>query len=176
MAEAHGVEYGDEYGDEHGDDREAAGADVAVGEAAVLDAVVVDNGIVDNGIVDVAVVGAGPVGLLLACLLLQRGLSVSVLEARDRGSEHSRAIGIHPPGLAILERLGLGSAAIAAGTPIFRGEAWCDGAQLGALEISEAGGHYPFVLSLPQRDTERLLPTPLALEPLFPRVRYSDAR
>ena len=25
-------------------------------------------------------------------------------------------------------------------------------------------------------DTERLLPTPLALEPLFPRVRYSDAR
>jgi rhamnosyltransferase len=28
----------------------------------------------------------------------------------------------------------------------------------------------------PLRDNERLHPTPLALEPLFPRVRYSDAR
>jgi 2-polyprenyl-6-methoxyphenol hydroxylase-like FAD-dependent oxidoreductase len=108
-------------------------------------------------IADVAVVGAGPVGLLLACLLVQRGLSVTVLEARGQSSEHSRAIGIHPPGIAVLAQLGLADAAIAAGTPIFRGEAWCDGEMLGALEISEAGGRYPFVLSLPQRDTERLL-------------------
>ncbi len=108
-------------------------------------------------IADVAVVGAGPVGLLLACLLVQRGLSVTVLEARGQSSEHSRAIGIHPPGIAVLAQLGLADAAIAAGTPIFRGEAWCDGEMLGALEIGEAGGRYPFVLSLPQRDTERLL-------------------
>ena len=100
---------------------------------------------------DVAVVGAGPVGLLLACLLVQRGLSVTVLEARGQSSEHSRAIGIHPPGIAVLAQLGLADAAIAAGTPIFRGEAWCDGEMLGALEIGEAGGRYPFVLSLPQR-------------------------
>lgn len=108
-------------------------------------------------IADVAVVGAGPVGLLLACLLVQRGLSVTVLEARGQSSEHSRAIGIHPPGIAVLAQLGIADAAIAAGTPIFRGEAWCDGEMLGALEIGEAGGRYPFVLSLPQRDTERLL-------------------
>ncbi|AMB59134.1 FAD-dependent oxidoreductase [Microterricola viridarii] len=107
--------------------------------------------------VDVAVVGAGPVGLLLACLLVQRGLSVAVLESREQGSEHSRAIGIHPPGLAVLAQLGLAEPATAAGTPIFRGEAWCDGETLGGLDISEAGGRYPFVLALPQRDTERLL-------------------
>ena len=34
----------------------------------------------------------------------------------------------------------------------------------------------PGTVGHPLRDTERLLPTPLALEPLFPRVRYSDAR
>lgn len=111
----------------------------------------------EQGVLDVAVVGAGPVGLMLACLLVQRGLSVAVLEARTQGSEHSRAIGIHPPGLAVLAQLGLADAAIDAGTPIFRGEAWCDGEMLGGLDISEASGRYPFVLSLPQRDTERLL-------------------
>jgi rhamnosyltransferase len=36
--------------------------------------------------------------------------------------------------------------------------------------LDETAMYYPL------RDTERLLPTPLALEPLFPRVRYSDAR
>ena len=36
--------------------------------------------------------------------------------------------------------------------------------------LDETAQYYPL------RDTERLLPTPLALEPLFPRVRYSDAR
>lgn len=129
------------------DTRESARADGAQeGEAQAYEAPV-----------DVAVVGAGPVGLLLACLLVQRGLSVAVLESREQGSEHSRAIGIHPPGLAVLAQLGLAEPATAAGTPIFRGEAWCDGETLGGLDISEAGGRYPFVLALPQRDTERLL-------------------
>jgi Rhamnan synthesis protein F len=36
--------------------------------------------------------------------------------------------------------------------------------------LEETAQYYPL------RDTERLLPTPLALEPLFPRVRYADAR
>lgn len=127
-----------------------AAADDAAADATAADAIAAD-------IVDVAVVGAGPVGLLLACLLVQRGLSVTVLEARGQSSEHSRAIGIHPPGIAVLAQLGIADAAIAAGTPIFRGEAWCDGELLGALEIGEAGGRYPFVLSLPQQATERLL-------------------
>ncbi|MFM8905263.1 MAG: FAD-dependent oxidoreductase, partial [Verrucomicrobiota bacterium] len=41
--------------------------------------------------VDVAVVGAGPVGLLLACLLRSRGLSVKVLERRESPSGKSAA-------------------------------------------------------------------------------------
>ncbi|RZU65985.1 2-polyprenyl-6-methoxyphenol hydroxylase-like FAD-dependent oxidoreductase [Microterricola gilva] len=146
------------------DDTEGTAGAAASGpadSAAATDAAAEPDAAIDDAaeadIADVAVVGAGPVGLLLACLLVQRGLSVTVLEARGQSSEHSRAIGIHPPGIAVLAQLGIAEAAIAAGTPIFRGEAWCDGEMLGALEISEAGGRYPFVLALPQRDTERLL-------------------
>lgn len=135
----------------------ADAAAAAVVDDALAGDAPADDAVVGDALVDVAVVGAGPVGLLLAGLLLQRGLSVVVLEARKQGSEHSRAIGIHPPGLAVLAQLGLAEAAIAAGTPIFRGEAWCDGELLGGLDISEAAGRYPFVLALPQRETERLL-------------------
>ncbi|MCR8671545.1 FAD-dependent monooxygenase, partial [Agrococcus sp. HG114] len=59
---------------------------------------------------DVAVVGGGAVGLLLACLLAQRGLDVVVLERRREPSGSARAIGIHPPGLGALDAAGVGRA------------------------------------------------------------------
>ena len=56
---------------------------------------------------DVIVVGAGPVGLLLACLLGQARLRVVVLEKRTAPIPHSAAIGITPPSLHILAKLGM---------------------------------------------------------------------
>ena len=49
---------------------------------------------------DVVIVGGGAVGLLLACLLARRGIDAVVLERRTSRPERSRAIGIHPPGVA----------------------------------------------------------------------------
>ncbi|MFC6357432.1 FAD-dependent oxidoreductase [Luethyella okanaganae] len=106
---------------------------------------------------DVVIVGAGPVGLLLASLLAQRGLDVAVLEKRTDASAHSRAIGIHPPALAALEQIGVSAAAIAHGVRIGDGVARCDGRMLGRLSFAEAGARHPFVLALPQRETEALL-------------------
>ncbi|UYO95947.1 FAD-dependent monooxygenase [Microbacterium sp. M28] len=56
---------------------------------------------------DVAIVGAGPAGLLLACLLARRGTDVLVLERGTGHEDRSRAIGIHPPGLAALRDAGV---------------------------------------------------------------------
>ena len=114
------------------------------------------------GACDVLIVGAGPTGLLLAALLARRGVDVLVLDRRERPGTHSRAIGLHPPALAALERLGLAEAAVAAGEPIRSGRARSGGRDLGRLHFARAWPDRPFVLSLPQSRTEELLVERLA--------------
>ncbi|WP_395091235.1 FAD-dependent oxidoreductase [Armatimonas sp.] len=101
--------------------------------------------------VEIAIIGAGPVGLTLACLLAQRGLKIVVLEARTERSPHSRAIGIHPPALDILNTLGLGEALRAEGVAIHGGQVFCDAQKRGRLALPESP------LALPQARTEALL-------------------
>ena len=107
---------------------------------------------------DVAVVGGGAVGLLLACLLAQRGLDVVVFERRSARSDRSRAIGIHPPGLRALARAGVEADVRARAIEIHDGRVTCEGRTLGAMSFAKAG----IVLSLPQLETEELLERRLA--------------
>ncbi|KRC62121.1 hypothetical protein ASE14_11110 [Agromyces sp. Root81] len=102
---------------------------------------------------DVAIVGGGPVGLLLACLAAQRGLDVVVLERRTERSGRSRAIGIHPPGLRALGRVGLDGEVRASGVEIRDGRVTCQGSVLGSMSFVRAGS----VWSLPQLETEAML-------------------
>ncbi|WP_432506666.1 FAD-dependent oxidoreductase [Kineococcus arenarius] len=111
---------------------------------------------------DVLVVGGGPVGLVLGALLARSGVDVAVLERRSAPSTHSRAIGLHPPALAVLEDLGLAEAALAEGVRVGRGVARSGGRHLGELGFERAWPRTPFVLTLPQHRTEALLAARLA--------------
>ncbi len=106
---------------------------------------------------DVIVVGGGPVGLFLACLLARRGLSVRVLERRTERSGHSRAIGIHPPALEAFEEIGLTGRLLENGVRIAGGLLRGEREVLGELTFAGVSGRYPFIVSLPQHDTEELL-------------------
>ncbi|WP_216329827.1 FAD-dependent oxidoreductase [Deinococcus aestuarii] len=105
---------------------------------------------------DAVVVGGGPVGLFLGCRLARRGLSFLVLEQREAPPPHSRAIGIHPPALELLGRLGLADRMVARGVLIRGALVRGERGVLGELEFSGVSP-YPFILALPQRDTETLL-------------------
>ena len=107
--------------------------------------------------IDVLIVGAGPSGMALAILLRQGGHSVRVLESRTRIGEHSRAIGIHPPGLAVLDELGVGPAAVEAGVRITRGVGISRGRIVAQLGFGSIPAGHRFVLSLPQNRTVGLL-------------------
>ncbi len=122
----------------------------------------------------VVIVGAGPVGLFLGCCLALRGIPFSLLEARSERLEHSRAIGVHPPALERFERLGLAGAMLERGVKIERGHAFANTRLLGTLHFASCPPPYPFILSLPQHETEGLLSARLeALAPgcLEPGVR-----
>ncbi|WP_216326429.1 FAD-dependent oxidoreductase [Deinococcus aestuarii] len=111
---------------------------------------------------DVLIVGGGPVGLFLGCLLARRGLDVRVLERRRARSGHSRAVGIHPPALHAFEELGLVQPFLEAGVPIPGGVVLGPGGVIGELSFHAASPRYPFILSLPQRETEEVLERRLA--------------
>ncbi|MGY4769712.1 FAD-dependent monooxygenase [Kribbella sp. CWNU-51] len=71
--------------------------------------------------VQVLVVGAGPVGLVAACDLARRGIAVRVIDAADGSSSGSRAKGLQPRSLEVLDDLGVVGRIMASGrsrTPI----------------------------------------------------------
>lgn len=106
---------------------------------------------------DVIVVGAGPVGLLLGCLLASRGLDVMVSDRRHGVDERTRAIGIHPPGLAALDAAGIGRAVRDEGVRLERGEVHARGRRLASVRFGERRP----VIVLPQPRTGALLRTRL---------------
>jgi 2-polyprenyl-6-methoxyphenol hydroxylase-like FAD-dependent oxidoreductase len=106
---------------------------------------------------DVVIVGAGPVGILLGCLLAGRGIDVEVLERRTEPSMRSRAIGIHPPSMRVLEQIGVADEVLARAVRIREGVVRCDRRTLGRLSFAGAAPRYPFVAALPQYETEALL-------------------
>ncbi|MET3720379.1 NAD(P)/FAD-dependent oxidoreductase [Arthrobacter sp. UYEF21] len=106
---------------------------------------------------DVVIVGGGPVGLYLAALLLQEGVSVRVLEQRHQRENHSRAIGIHPPALNALDSVGVAAAMVGAGVQIRSGTAVSHGRTVGSMSFATVSDSFPFVLSLPQFMTESVL-------------------
>ncbi|MDJ0376386.1 NAD(P)/FAD-dependent oxidoreductase [Cryobacterium sp. PH31-L1] len=106
---------------------------------------------------DVIIVGGGPVGTMLACVLAVGGLDVEVLEQRETPSLRSRAIGIHPPSLAALAAIGITDALLERAVRIRTGEVRCDSRRLGQMSFEKAAPAYPFVVALPQYETEALL-------------------
>ncbi len=106
---------------------------------------------------DIAIVGGGPVGLLLACLLGDKGLKVAVLERRTEPPQQSQAIGITPPSLKILAKLGLEQEFIHQGVKVRDCHVYGESGHLGCVSFRDIPGDHRFILSLPQSETETLL-------------------
>ena len=56
---------------------------------------------------DVVIVGAGPVGLVAACELARRGVTVRIIDKLSQPTDESRAIAVHPRSCDMLDRMGV---------------------------------------------------------------------
>ncbi len=106
---------------------------------------------------DVLIVGAGPVGLTLACELARRSVSFRVVDRLPERMAHSRAIGIHSRTLELFEGLGLIDAMLERGERVFSANLYGHGSRIATVAFDELDAPHPFILMLPQYETERLI-------------------
>ena len=110
---------------------------------------------------DVLVVGAGPTGLTAAIDALRHGLRVRVVERRASRSPHSKALVLHARTMEVLELLGCAPALLAAGQRFkalnVRTATGAKPVRVDLIDRRWGDTRYPFWLSVPQYETERIL-------------------
>lgn len=102
----------------------------------------------------VIVSGAGPTGLALATELSGAGVRCRVVEKRDRPSPWSRAFGLMPRTMELLDMRGQMDAYLDAGLPCSRPPL---GDLRGHLDYHRLDTPFPYILIIPQSRTEELL-------------------
>ncbi len=107
----------------------------------------------------VLIVGAGPTGLIMAHELARNGIGCRLIDKSAHRSTHSKAIAIHARTLETFELMKIVDDFLAAGQRItavgIHGERGPI-AHVGFASLSSAT-RYPYVLGVPQNETERIL-------------------
>ena len=115
--------------------------------------------------IDVLIVGAGPVGLAMACELLRHGVRCRILDQQSAPVQTSRALAVQARTLEVFENMGVIDRILAVGTKA-RGLTIYDGDKIllhmSLQHIRKEESLYPFLLILPQSQTERILGERLA--------------
>lgn len=105
----------------------------------------------------VLIVGGGPTGLSAALHLLDAGIDVRIVERLAESSPHSKAFGVNPRTLSLLEPTGVTERLLARGYRMRAINAWKGGRRLFRIDLSRVDHRYPFMLVHSQAETEALL-------------------
>ena len=106
---------------------------------------------------EVLIIGAGPTGLLLAVDLARAGVGARIVDKAPRPVGESRAFGVVARTLEIFDDLGIAEEAIRRGRRLNRLDLYDGGRSLARFDMSELDSPFPFLLGLPQYETEALL-------------------
>src|SRR4051794_17423941 len=106
---------------------------------------------------DALVVGAGPTGLLMAGELARHGLSCRLIDRNAHGAAESRALAIQARTIELLDDLGLADVFLERGVRATKVNLNAREGPLAEGDLAPMGGPHPFILALPQNETEALL-------------------
>src|SRR5262245_54264552 len=112
---------------------------------------------------DILIIGAGPSGLFAAAELARHGVAARLIEREVRPHREARATAIQPGTLEILETVGLLPPFLDAAEHVRCSRLYGpDMSELGATSYERLDCRFPFMCSLPQYATQRLLEAHLA--------------
>lgn len=105
----------------------------------------------------VLIAGAGPTGLLMACELARHGIAFRIIDKKPKRTTTSNATWIQPLTIELLDAMGLAANFVKSGHH-------CNGIHLHAREkvsihipLNQIESIYPYILVLPQSETEQIL-------------------
>lgn len=113
----------------------------------------------------VLIIGAGPTGLVLALGLAKQGVPLRIVETRGGPGEASRAMAVQARTLEFYRQLGFADEVVRRGLRMDRLHLREGSREVMAFEFGDLGpgvSPFPFVLSLPQDEHEKLLVERLA--------------
>lgn len=108
------------------------------------------------------IIGAGPTGLAAALFLSQRGLSPRIVDQAVEPSPYSKAFGVNPRTLSLLEGTGVTERLLAQGRRMTALNVWRHGRNYFRLDLASVNHRYPFMLIHSQADSEAALADALA--------------
>ena len=107
----------------------------------------------------VLIVGAGPTGLALALFLAKSGVRPRIIDKNSGPGQASRAMGVQARTLEFYRQLGFADDVVSKGIPIETIHLRAHGhvSEINIADFGDGVSPYPFILSFPQDDHERLL-------------------
>jgi 2-polyprenyl-6-methoxyphenol hydroxylase-like FAD-dependent oxidoreductase len=93
----------------------------------------------------------------MAIELARQDVPFRLIDKSEQGAQWSQALGVQARTLEQFERYGIAEKAVAAGLPIRHAAFFHDGKRLAEAPLDRIPGNYPYVLLLPQVETERIL-------------------
>ena len=109
---------------------------------------------------DVLIAGAGPTGLVLALWLRHQGVNVHIFDQAEAPAQNSRAIIVHARIVELYRQLGLSEGLLELGYKLPATNLWVYRQHKAHVPLEDFGREltpYPFMLSIPQDDHERML-------------------
>jgi 2-polyprenyl-6-methoxyphenol hydroxylase-like FAD-dependent oxidoreductase len=106
---------------------------------------------------DILIVGAGPSGLAAGLFLSGKGIRPRIIEKNNSLSLQSKALGVNPRTLLLLEPSGLTQRFLDRGRKMRKINFWHKEQLVFQNDLSKIRHKYPFMLVLPQKESEELL-------------------
>jgi 2-polyprenyl-6-methoxyphenol hydroxylase-like FAD-dependent oxidoreductase len=105
----------------------------------------------------ILIAGAGTTGMTAALELTRRGFSPRIIDRDPGPTTLSKAVGISPNSLDLLEPCGVTERLLAKGLRMRRVQARYERELLASISVEQLPHRFNFILSLPQHDTETVM-------------------